>query len=98
MTNHVVQFPFPAEQIAEWVKILKDSRPEVTTETLKLVIMKFLDGRSKWNHKESLPNIFRGLELLKIEKGEYYDEEKGMKYRNYGEHPARRIYENEKEF
>jgi hypothetical protein len=100
MVNNIVQFPFPSEQIADWCIIIKDRRPEVTMAQLKTVLDKFVDGRSKWNHKESLPNIFRGLDLLKINPGEFFDEEKQMKYRNFCTSPNtfRRIYENDKEF
>jgi hypothetical protein len=100
MVNHVVQFDFPPEKIASWCLMIKAQRPETTIAELELVITKFLDGRSKWNHKEALPNIFRGLSLLKLEPREYYDEEKGMKYRIYGSDSTnrRRIYENDREF
>jgi len=100
MANNIVQFPFPSEQIADWCIIIKNKRPEVTMDQLKTVLDKFIDGRSKWNHKESLPNIFRGLDLLKINKGEYYCQEKQMKYRLYcvSTNSYTRIYENEKEF
>ncbi|MES2395886.1 MAG: hypothetical protein V4549_07780 [Bacteroidota bacterium] len=100
MANNIVQFPYPSEQIADWCRIIKEKRPDVTMDQLKTVLDKFIDGRSKWNHKESLPNIFRGIELLKINKGEFFDEEKQMKYRNYCTSPNTfvRIYENEREF
>jgi hypothetical protein len=98
--NHVVQFDFPSEKLAEWCVILKAQRPETTMFELELVITKFLDGRCKWDTKLALPNIFRGLQLLKLEKGEHLDTEKGMKYRNYasGLPDQRRIYENDREF
>lgn len=101
MSNNIVQFPYPSEQIADWCNILKEQRPDVTMEQLKTVFTKFLDGRSKWNHKESLPNIIRGIDLLKINDREFYDEEKKMKYRTWGCIEAanlRRIYENDREF
>src|SRR3990172_11747439 len=99
MSNNIVSFPFPGDQIKDWCKILKEERPDVTIEQLKLVFKKFRDGRTKWNHKESLPNIFRGIDLLKLEKGEHFCEEKQMKYRNYGSQECgnqRKIYKNKR--
>ena len=99
--NLVVSFPFSDIQIEDWMKNIIQMRPETTTEELNLVMDKFLDGRCKWNHKESLSNIFRGLNLLKLEPKEYYCEEKRMKYRIYGsveQGNKRFIYENDKEF
>ena len=101
MANNIVQFPYPPAQLEDWCNILKKERPQATTDQLELVFTKFLDGRSKWNHKESLPNIIRGLDLLKINKGEVFDTEKGMKYRTWGcleMANLRRIYENDREF
>lgn len=99
--NLIVSFPFSDIQIEDWMKNILQMRPETTIEELNLVMDKFIDGRCKWNHKESLSNIFRGLNLLKLEKGEYYCAEKKMKYRVYGsvdQGNRRLIYENDKEF
>lgn len=100
MANLIPQFPFSDNQIEDWSKIILKLRPQTTIKELETVFEKFVDGRSKWNHKESLPNIFRGIELLKINPGEFFDEEKQMKYRNFCTSPNtfRRIYENDKEF
>jgi len=35
MSNNIVSFPFPGDQIKDWCKILKEERPDVTIEQLK---------------------------------------------------------------
>ena len=84
----------------DWSKDLAELAPNNTYGDIKLVIDKFKTNRTKWNEKQGIQNIFRGLELLKLEKGEHLDTEKGMKYRVYGAGMPceRRIYENDREF
>ncbi len=100
ITNQIVSFPISDIQIEDWYKTIARIRPQTTPDELQLVMDKFLDGRSKWDHRESLPNIIRGLNLLTLNKGEYLDTEKGMKYRVFGSDQSnfKRIYENDREF
>ncbi len=98
--NQLVPFPLSETQIEDWSSTLKRLAPNVTDQQLQTVLDKFATNRTKWNEKQGIQNIFRGLELLKLNKGEFYCEEKQMKYRNYCTSPESfiRIYENEKDF
>lgn len=98
--NQLVAFPLSETQMEDWATTLKRLAPNVTNETLQIVLDKFATNRTKWNEKQGIQNIFRGIDLLTLQKGEFYCEEKQMKYRNYQTSPGSsiKIYENEREF
>lgn len=99
--NMVVSYPISDTQIEDWTTTIYRLRPNVTLEQLQLVMDKFLDGRTKWDHREGLPNIIRGIDLLQINKGEYLDNDKQLKYRIFGSKDQgnyKRIYENDRDF
>ena len=98
--NRLVQFKLTPIELEDWSKDIVEHSPKTTAGQLKLVIDKFKTNRTHWNDKKGIQNIFRGIDLLEIKKGEYFCEEKQMKYRLFCTSPNSfvRIYENEREF
>jgi hypothetical protein len=97
--NQLIPYPLGDTQIEDWASNIKRLSPSTTSDDIRLIMDKFMTGRTIWNKSEGIQNIFRGINLLIIQKGEYLDESAGMKYRIYGEHPnTRKIYENDREF
>lgn len=98
--NKLIQFKLTETEMEDWSRDIAELSPNTTAGELKLVLDKFKTNRTKWDVKQGIQNIFRGIELLKLNKGEYFCEEKQMKYRNYCTSPNSfiKIYENDREF
>lgn len=70
--NQLIPFPLADIQIEDWAASLKRLAPKCTEAELRTVLDKFMTGRTKWDVKQGIQNLFRGIELLKLNKGEYF--------------------------
>lgn len=65
--NLLLPYPLSDNQIDDWLDNIKRLEPNVSIETLNLIIDHFLTGHYKWNSHEALQNIFSAINTYKQE-------------------------------
>jgi len=65
--NLLLPYPLSDNQIEDWLDNIKRLEPNISVQTLNLIIDRFLVGHYKWNSHEALQNIFSAITLYKAE-------------------------------
>jgi hypothetical protein len=65
--NLLLPYPLSDNQIEDWIDNIKRLEPNISIQTLNLIIDRFLTGHYKWNSHEALQNIFAAITLYKAE-------------------------------
>jgi hypothetical protein len=65
--NLLLPYPLSDNQIEDWLDNIKRLEPNISVQTLNLIIDRFLTGHYKWNSHEALQNIFAAISSYKAE-------------------------------
>lgn len=73
--NLLLPYPLSDNQIEDWIDNIKRLEPNISIQTLNLIIDRFLTKHYKWNSHEALQNIFAAINLYKEELKKLQQEE-----------------------